>query len=151
MVPTGTPPTRPVTDTELLMPAITSTESAAGAERRAIATDILDPQRAEIEELRNAYELAEDRLLAETEARVAAEVEAESLRARVEQVRAEAQEHNRELDGRCAELERRLTDALAELEAVTTAERRAVRETRQLKEKVARQAAELDQLKASQS
>ena len=67
------------------------------------------------------------------------------------QLNAEAQEHGRELEGRCTDLERRLTDALAELEAVTKAERRAVRETRQLKDQVARQAAQLDELKTSQT
>jgi hypothetical protein len=89
--------------------------------------------------------------MAETEARAAAEVEAEALRGRVEQLTAEAQEHDRELEARCTELERRLTDALAEVEAVTKAERRAVRETRQLKDQVARQGAQLDELKASQA
>jgi molecular chaperone GrpE (heat shock protein) len=82
---------------------------------------------------------------------VAAEVETEALRAQVEQLNTEAQEHNRELEARCAELDRRLTDALAELEAVTKAERRAVRETRQFKAKLAKQTAQLDELQASQS
>lgn len=151
VVPTGTPSMTPATDTDVLTPALTGSADPEQAEHAAVATDILDPQQAEIEELRRVYELTEERLFAEIEARAAAEVDAESLRARVEQVRAEAQDHDRELEGRCAQLERRLTDALAELEAVTKAERRAVRETRQLKDKVARQAAELSEFKASQS
>src|SRR5262249_31714321 len=115
-----------------------------------IATALLS-EGAGIDELHWAYEDAEERLLAETEARAAAEVESETLRSRVEQLNAEAQEHSREHEAQCAQLERRLTEALAELEAVTKAERRAVRETRQLKSELAAQSAQLDELKASQS
>ena len=152
VVPTGTPATAPVSQADIpLTPALTGAEQPEEAQHPVIATDTLDPAHVPIEELHRAHELAEDRLMAETEARAAAEVEAEALRGRVQQLQAEAQEHGRELEARCADLERRLTDALAELEAVTKAERRAVRETRQLKDQVARQGAQLDELKASKT
>lgn len=152
LVPTGTPAVAPVKDNETpLTPASAGTDGPEQPEQRAVATDTLLPGEAQIEELRRAYEDAEERLMAETEARAAVEVETETLRARVEQLNTETQEHNRELEARCAQLDRRLTDALAELEAVTKAERRAVRETRQLKAKLAKQTAQLDELQASQS
>jgi hypothetical protein len=88
----------------------------------------------------------EDELLAEAEARAAAESDAEALRERVAQVKAEAEEAMREMQSRCSELERRLADALAELEAVTKAERRAVRETRQLRDAIAQQQQLIDEL-----
>lgn len=91
----------------------------------------------------------EERLLAETEARAAAEDEIAALQTELQQVRARAEEHARGLETRSAELERRLAEALAELEAVTRAERRAVRETLALKDKVAQQAALIDQLRAT--
>jgi hypothetical protein len=87
----------------------------------------------------------EERLLAETEARAEAEDEALQLRAELQQLRAQADEHARQLEAQCGQLERRLADALSELEAVTKAERRAVREVFQLKEKVAHQASQIDQ------
>lgn len=152
VVPTGTPATAPVTQAHIpLTPVPAGAERAEEAQHPVIATDTVDPGDARIEELHRAYELAEERLMAETEARAGAEVEAEALRGRVEQLQAEAQEHDRALEARCTDLERRLTDALAELEAVTKAERRAVRETRQLRDQVARQGAQLDELKASQT
>src|SRR5581483_4594090 len=101
--------------------------------------------------LRQFQDLAEERLMAETEARAAAEADAEALRSRVEQLIAAADERQRQHEIERAGFERRLADALAELEAVTRAERRAVREARQLKEQLAGQSAELDALKASQS
>jgi hypothetical protein len=89
--------------------------------------------------------LAEERLLAETEARGEAEDEVVTLRSELAQLRAQAEEQARALGARAGDLERRLAEALAELEAVTKAERRAVREAYQLKEKVAQQAALIDE------
>jgi hypothetical protein len=152
VVPTGSPAVVPIKDSEASRNAAPAgTDGRERAEQRVVATDTLSPEGAEIDQLHRAYEDAEERLMAETEARATAEVETEALRARVEQLKTEAQEHNRELEGRCAQLERRLTEALAEVEAVTKAERRAVRETRQLKSKLAKQTAQLDELKASPS
>ncbi|HEY2258778.1 MAG TPA: hypothetical protein VGH45_03660 [Solirubrobacteraceae bacterium] len=99
-------------------------------------------------DLEDATMSSDDWLLAEAEARAAAESEAEALRARLEHHQAEAEEHNRELQARCLDLERRLADALAELEAVTRSERRAVIETRQLKDTVVQQASLIDELQA---
>jgi hypothetical protein len=90
----------------------------------------------------------EDELLIEAEARAAAESDAEGLRARVAQIKAEAEEGAREMQSRCSELERRLADALAELEVVTKAERRAVRETRQLRDALTEQQRLIDELRA---
>jgi VIT1/CCC1 family predicted Fe2+/Mn2+ transporter len=84
-------------------------------------------------------------LLAESEARGEAEDEVVTLRSELQRLRAQAEEQARALEARAGDLERRLAEALAELEAVTKAERRAVREAYQLKEKVAQQAALIDE------
>jgi uncharacterized protein YutE (UPF0331/DUF86 family) len=55
------------------------------------------------------------------------------------------------MQSRCSELERRLADALAELEVVTKAERRAVRETRQLRDALAQQQQLIDELQTRES
>jgi hypothetical protein len=144
IVPSATPVTSATRDPDPLTPLPGGPEQH---QPRTVATVTLDPDA----EPRQIEELAEERLMAETEARTAAEADAQALRSRVEQLLAEAEERNRENEIQRAELEQRLADALAELEAVTTTERRAVREARQLKEKLARQAAELAELKASPS
>jgi hypothetical protein len=144
IVPSATPVTSPTRDPHPLTPG------PAGPEQhqpRTVATATLDPDA----ELHQVQGLAEERLMAETEARAAAEADAEALRSRVIQLLAQADERHRENEIERAELEHRLADALAELEAVTTAERRAVREARQLKEELTRLAAELAELKASTS
>jgi hypothetical protein len=149
VVPTGTPSAGPFKEVGAPMtPARTAAEGEQ-PEQRLVATEILDPEQAEIEELRRANLDGEERLMAEAEARAAAEIEAEALRAQVEQLKSEAEQHSREFEGRCDGLERRLTDALTELEAVTNAERRAVRETRRLRDKLAQQAAELKKMRTS--